>query len=426
MSIYQYQGVVTALTSISHIGETRGITSLLRREKVINSAGDGFEEVPIISGNSVRGRLRDLGMAHMCRALGYGVRENEKGEIEVSGLSLPAFYFLFSGGSLTKEGGKALDVDAAREFRNLIPLVSIFGSAVGNMIMDGKLLGGKFIPICSEVAHLLPERFVQEKQSLDAVVQRVYLEPPLEALAKIIAEIVYQDATTRGKRVIYEHIDREYFMNLLAEYDKRIRFWVKNLEYGNIAELFESVQPYLQDAFKKQDVYEYRSKKLLSIWNMIQQESYTRKDDEKNESLRQLIDPNDRKLLEAKNSVKRDKQKSGDDVDTEIGKHQQMRYHVETFAAGTRFFTEFILKDPTDIEYESFMITLLEFSRMPFIGGKSAVGHGKIKMQFDKWAEINPNLSLSGTEVDKPIGDRYMEHLKARGSEIKSILAKIA
>lgn len=330
MSIYQYQGVVTALTSVSHIGETRGITSLLRREKVVNADGTGFEEIPIISGNSVRGRLRDLGMAHMCRALGYGVRENEKGEIEVSGLSLPAFYFLFSGGSLTKEGGKALDVDAAREFRNLIPLVSIFGSAVGNMIMDGKLLGGKFIPICIEVAHLLPERFFAPERD------------------------------------------------------------------------------------------------ILSVWNMIQQESYTRKDDEKNESLRQLIDPNDRKLLEAKNATKREKQKAGDEVDTEIGKHQQMRYHVETFAAGTRFFTEFILKDPTDLEYESFMITLLEFSRIPFIGGKSAVGHGKIKMQFDNWAEINPNLSLTGTEVDKPLGTRYMDHLEKRGNEIKNILAKIS
>lgn len=328
MSIYQYQGVVTALTSISHIGETRGITSLLRREKVINAAGDGFEDVPIISGNSVRGRLRDLGMAHMCRSLGYGVAENNDGEISVSGLSLPAFYFLFSGGSLSKEGGKALDVDAARKYRGLIPLVSIFGSAVGNMIMDGKLSVGKLLPVCAETAHLLPNQYTTENN--------------------------------------------------------------------------------------------------LSFWNMIQRESYTRRDDEKNESLRLLIEPQERKQLEAKNALKRDKQKAGDDVDPEIGKHQQMRYHCETFAAGTRFFAEFILKEPTDVEYEAFMITLAEFSRMPFIGGKSSVGHGKIKMKFENWTEINPNLALTGTEVDRPIGTKYVDHLQKNGVAIKDMLAKIS
>jgi len=340
MSVYQYQGVVTALTSISHIGETRGITSLLRREKIINAAGDDFEEVPIISGNSVRGRLRDIGMAHMCRMLGYGVIEKNDGELEIQGLSLPAFYFLFSGGSLTKEAGKAIDIDAARAFRELIPLVSIFGSAVGNMIMDGKLLGGKLQPICAETAHLLPERFVRNGYSSDT-----------------------------GKPS--------------------------------------------------------SSVELLSIWSMIQLEAYTRRDDEKNDSLRQLIAPAERKLLEANNAAKLAKQRDSNDVDIEIGKHQQMRYFVETFAAGTRFFTEFILKDPTDVEYEAFMITLVEFSRMPYIGGKSAIGHGKIKMQFDNWTEINPNLSLTGQEVALPIGSKYADHLRNNGQKIRALLAEI-
>lgn len=329
MSIYQYQGVVTALTSISHIGETRGITSLLRREKVINAAGDGVEDVPIISGNSMRGRLRDIGMAHMCRSIGYEVFEDSEGEFKVRGLSIAAHHFLFSGGSLSKEAGKALDIDLARKYRSVIPLISIFGSAVGNMMLDGKMAEcGKLYPICLEVAHLLPEQ--------------------------------------------------------------------------------------------------YANKATFSFWNMIQRESNTRRDDTKNEFLRLFLDPGERKQLEAQNALKREKQKVGNDVDTEIGKHQQMRYHHETFAAGTRFFAEFILKEPTDVEYEAFMITLAEFSRLPFIGGRSAVGHGKIKMKFENWTEINPNLALTATEVDRPIGTKYVDHLQKNGASIKDMLAKIS
>ena len=74
-----FEGTVTALTSISHIGETRGINSMLRREKIVG-ADHEVEEIPIISGNSVRGMLRDRGMLHMCRALGYGVND-ETGEV---------------------------------------------------------------------------------------------------------------------------------------------------------------------------------------------------------------------------------------------------------------------------------------------------------------------------------------------------------
>ena len=147
---------MTALTSISHIGESYGINAKLRREKVVQPDGS-VEEVPIISGNSLRGILRDRGMLHMLRCLGYGVDE-ETGKVR--GLSLAAFYFLFSGGALTKVSGRGLDVDQARCWRDLIPLVAIFGGAMGNQIMPGKVNVGKAIPICRETAHLIPERFL--------------------------------------------------------------------------------------------------------------------------------------------------------------------------------------------------------------------------------------------------------------------------
>lgn len=319
-----FEGVVTALTSVSHIGETRGVNSMLRREKIVGPDHQ-VEEIPIISGNSLRGLLRDRGMLHMCSALGYGVNV-ETGEVQ--GLSLPAFYFLFSGGSLTKDAGRGLDVDLARRMRRLIPLVGVFGGAMGNQIMPGKLKIGKLIPICEETRHLIPERF------------------------------------SNGQG---------------------------------------------------------------SIWEMLQSEAYTRKDDEKSESLRMLIAPETRALLEAKAGEQRAK-KAADPkaVDEDMGQHQQMRYFAETFAAGTQFYWDICLDDVDDVEFDAFAVCLAEFSKKPYIGGKSAIGHGKVGVRFDKWLSIDPRSKPEGTAVDVPLGAKYQEHLKTHSQEIRDELARMA
>jgi hypothetical protein len=64
MKTYVFEGVVTALTSISHIGDSHGVNAKLRREKFVQPDGT-VEEIPVISGNSLRGILRDRGMLHM-------------------------------------------------------------------------------------------------------------------------------------------------------------------------------------------------------------------------------------------------------------------------------------------------------------------------------------------------------------------------
>jgi CRISPR type IV-associated protein Csf2 len=320
MKTFIFEGVMTALTSISHIGDTYGINAKLRREKIVQPNGM-VEEVPIISGNSLRGILRDRGMLHMCRSLGYGVNE-ETGEIK--GLSLAAFYFLFSGGALSKVSGRGLDIDQARRWRDLIPLVALFGGAMGNQIMPGKCKIGKAIPICQETAHILPERFVEDG--------------------------------------------------------------------------------------------------LLSIWDMCQEEAYTRRDDEKNEKLRQLIAPDVRGLLEAKAAEKRGKIGTKKDKAGPTGQKQQMRYFVETLASGARLFWDITMDDVTDLEFEAFCVTLAEFGRFPYIGGKSGVGLGKVAISFDKWIEINPRLAPTGREISTPLGSLYQQHIEEHGNEIKDLI----
>lgn len=317
MRTYVFQGIMTALSSISHNGgQSFGISSKLRREKFVQP-DYSVEEIPVISGNALRGILRDRGMLHMCKSLGYRVNESNG---EVAGLTLAAFYFLFSGGALTSTGDGSIDIEKARELRSLIPLVGIFGGAVGNMIMPGKLKMGKAIPICAETTHLLPDKF----------------RPPRAA----------------------------------------------------------------------------------SIWEFLQEEMYTRKDDEKNEHLRGMISSPVRALLDGA-TPKLAK------TEDQNAHHQQMMYYVETFAAGTPFFWQITLDDVSDIEFEAFLTALAQFSRMPYVGGKSNVGLGEVSIKFDKWLQIDSRLDMSGTEISLPIGTAYHQHLQNRADEIRELLARM-
>lgn len=149
---YRFEGIARALSAVSHLGDSAGgTTSIFRREKVLS--GGRVLEMPIISGNAFRGQLRDTGMRFMLRELGDPV------------LSPPAFHFLTSGGALTKDNGKGLDIGQARRLRELIPLVGVFGGACGRQILEGKLQVGKWYPVCAEMREFLPPHYQQMPES---------------------------------------------------------------------------------------------------------------------------------------------------------------------------------------------------------------------------------------------------------------------
>jgi CRISPR type IV-associated protein Csf2 len=321
MHTYVLDATITALSSISHSEGSRGTTSLLRREKIIQEDGTA-KLVPVISGNSMRGLLRDLGMFHMLKVLGYGVDE-EHGK--VLGLSKEAFYFLFSGGALGKGKGKrGIDIDEARQWREIIPLVSLFGGACGNQMLHGKIKTGKVYPLCKEAAWVLPDKFTQQD--------------------------------------------------------------------------------------------------LSSVWDWCQQESFTRTDDAKNDNLRLLMTAQDIKMIDVAAEEKRHKANAGKGIANAPGKSQQMRYTVETLAAGSQFYWELILDDVTDLEFEAFAVTLAELARKPYIGGKSGTGHGKIALKFENWININPRIAPEGQELATPLGQLYFEHLREQCHNIKDFL----
>ncbi len=142
--LVRWSGVMTALSSIAHGGETRGTVTMLRREAVVTSAGR-LVQVPVISGNAIRRKLRVAGEDLLRGVLRY------EGEI-----GLAAAHTLRNGGSLAKAAGEPLSGARLARVRALVPLFSIFGGAAGGAIHDGCLQVGKGVPHYDETVELLP------------------------------------------------------------------------------------------------------------------------------------------------------------------------------------------------------------------------------------------------------------------------------
>lgn len=142
MSTITWTGTITAISSIAHGEESRGTYTMLRREFVTTPTGDRTE-VPIISGNTLRGRLRRIGEELFRDAAGY------------AGLLSPAAaHTLRGGGSLAKTGKEPLSGARLARLRELVPQLSVFGGAGGGTIIGGALDVGKVVPHVAETARI--------------------------------------------------------------------------------------------------------------------------------------------------------------------------------------------------------------------------------------------------------------------------------
>jgi hypothetical protein len=137
MQTIRWVGTLTAVSSIAHAGETRGTVTLLRREK-LNTA-HGMVDVPVVSGNTLRGRLRRLGEELFRDAVGY------EGQLHPA-----AAHALRGGGSLAKTGHEPLSGSRLQRLRELVPQIGVFGAAGGGTIIDGALSVGKVVPELAE------------------------------------------------------------------------------------------------------------------------------------------------------------------------------------------------------------------------------------------------------------------------------------
>lgn len=119
---------------VSHIGETASTGAYF------NMIRYGSDRLPVITGNSIRGQIRDAGAAELLNRIGCMVDKE-------------TFHVLFSGGNVS--GAMKDDVGRAKAVREAFPLISVLGGALGTMIMAGKLICGFAYPVCKEARDLI-------------------------------------------------------------------------------------------------------------------------------------------------------------------------------------------------------------------------------------------------------------------------------
>ena len=107
----KFEIIYTLEQPLSHIGESESTISFLN---TIRMAVNGkVEEVFALTGNSIRGTLRDCAARHLLNMLNVKVGKKE-------------FNILFSGGNIS--GSMSTDIDQAKKYRTLLPMISLFGA----------------------------------------------------------------------------------------------------------------------------------------------------------------------------------------------------------------------------------------------------------------------------------------------------------
>lgn len=139
---------MTASSPISHLSDERaGNVAFFRQMAVLLPSGD-TASVPVISGNSLRGKLRRVAVRRLLADLG----------VPQNALPLPLYHFLFSGGSIAKGDTKhALPVTQINALRAELPLLGLWGGCWSGTILPGALRVGWVWPVCAETAHLTGE-----------------------------------------------------------------------------------------------------------------------------------------------------------------------------------------------------------------------------------------------------------------------------
>lgn len=162
-------------TPLAHGSDGKaGNATLFRRMQVLTDSG--VLTLPYYAGNAVRGQMRDLLADHFLTSIGLKVSRNQPV------VALWFFYALYSGGALeensdaTKALKKQLGDNGAiraagiREFREMLPGLSLLGCALGNRVLPGHCQVADLRPICREWG--TGERPVAELMSWEYLTRR--------------------------------------------------------------------------------------------------------------------------------------------------------------------------------------------------------------------------------------------------------------
>jgi len=91
--------------------------------------------------------------------------------------------------------------------------------------------------------------------------------------------------------------------------------------------------------------------------------------------------------------TRRDDLKSNDFNITDETKHDnavQMKYEAQCLSAGTELVGNVVIENDNEVERACLKSILKKFEEMPYIGGKSATGHGEVKITYN--IDVDENI----------------------------------
>lgn len=145
----------TCETPLAHGSDGKaGNATIFRRMQVLVDGGSIL--LPYYAGNAIRGQMRDLLADHFLSSIGLTADRTRPA------ISMWLFYALYSGGALEensdatkalrKELGDhgAIRATGIREFRTMLPALSLLGCALGNRILPGHCQVADLRPVCRE------------------------------------------------------------------------------------------------------------------------------------------------------------------------------------------------------------------------------------------------------------------------------------
>lgn len=201
METIRYEFILEAIEPIAHHSETIGNEAIVMRESVRLKDGT-FIDVPIITGDTMRHGLREVG------AYAY---LDAAGKLDNPQLSESALRLLFNGGMMTGKGtARAIDLDLYRRMSVLLPLLPLLGGCSDNRIVPGNVEVSRALAICDE---MLPKLALQSPWLADALIalgetvgpaathvdeeQRVRMDPTLVPAKRLLMSDDAQVHTNR-------------------------------------------------------------------------------------------------------------------------------------------------------------------------------------------------------------------------------------
>lgn len=221
---YEVEGIITAATPIFHGGDEKtGSTPMLRTIFISTDAGE--VPIPYISGNAIRGKLRRLLISDLLFSIGYDLTNTK------------LYHSLFSGGVLesTEETIGYIDLALRKRVQSTLIPISLLGCAIGNQLIQGKLIVEHMFPLCAEYRPFLPQKFQDDPATQKPI--RVYTDQSF-----ITRRDELRAERTEEEQAVQMKVDYECFAPGTKFYHRFILVLPNELEIsclGRMIELFE-------------------------------------------------------------------------------------------------------------------------------------------------------------------------------------------